>query len=202
MPTGVAMHDARERLFAAAERVLLRDGAGALTSRAVTTEAGVAKGLLHLHFKDVDAFLAALVIDRIERIEQQSTELRRAAGTGTVEANVGDALLEAIGPLAQGIVGLVSARPAIRQVTPRGVPVLAETTRMLAGYLTAERGLGRVALDTDVDALAFTLVGAAHLLAVGGELTHETLYGASSQSSIGVITFGFARTRAASASVD
>jgi hypothetical protein len=99
-------------------------------------------------------------------------------------------------------VGLVSARPAIRQVTPHGVPVLAETTRMLAGYLTAERGLGRVALDTDVDALAFTLVGAAHLLAVGGELTHETLYGASSQSSIGVITFAFARTRADSASVD
>ena len=44
--------------------------------------------------------------------------------------------------------------------------------------------------------------GTAHLLAVGGELTHETLYGASSQSSIGVITFAFGRTQAASASAD
>jgi AcrR family transcriptional regulator len=193
MPTGVAMHDARERLFDAAERVLLRDGAGALTSRAVTTEAGVAKGLLHLHFKDVDAFLAALVIDRIERIERQGTELRGAAGTGTVEAHVGNALLEAFGPLAHGIAGLVSARPALRQLTPHGVPVLAETTRMLAGYLTAERGLGRITLDTDVDALAFTLVATAHLLALSGDLDRETLSGASSQSSAGLIASCMAR---------
>ena len=47
--------------------------------------------------------------------------------------------------------------------------------------------------------LAFTLVGAAPLLAVGGELTRETLFGASSQSSTGVITFAFRRTQAASA---
>ncbi len=184
MPTGVAMHDARERLFDAAERVLLRDGAGALTSRAVTSEAGVAKGLLHLHFTDVDAFLVALVIDRTERIERQSAQLRAAAGTGSVASNVGDALLEAFGPLAQGITGLVSARPALRQLTPRGVPVLAETIRMLAGYLTAERGLGRLPLETDVDALAFTLVATAHLLALSGELDRDTLSGALSQSAI------------------
>lgn len=44
MPTGVAIRDVREQLFAAAERVLLRDGPSALTSRAVTSEAGCAKG--------------------------------------------------------------------------------------------------------------------------------------------------------------
>jgi AcrR family transcriptional regulator len=175
MPIGVAMHDARERLFDAAERVLLRDGPSGLTSRAVTSEAGVAKGLLHLHFSDVDAFLMALVLDRIERLERQSEALRRAAGTGTVEDNVADALLEAFGPLARNILGLVSARPALRQATPRGVPVLAETTRMLAGYLTAERGLGRLPLETDVDALALTLVGTAHLLAVSDALDRAAL---------------------------
>jgi AcrR family transcriptional regulator len=42
MPTGVALRDAREQLFAAAERVLLRAGPNGLTSRAVTAEAGVA----------------------------------------------------------------------------------------------------------------------------------------------------------------
>jgi AcrR family transcriptional regulator len=47
VPTGVAFSDARVRLFDAAERVLLRDGPNALTSRAVTTEAGCAKGVLH-----------------------------------------------------------------------------------------------------------------------------------------------------------
>ncbi len=60
MPTGVALRDAREQMFAAAERILLRDGPQALTSRAVTAEAGVAKGVLHRHFADFDAFLAEL----------------------------------------------------------------------------------------------------------------------------------------------
>jgi hypothetical protein len=42
LPTGVALRDPREQLFDAAERVLLRDGPSALTSRAVTTEAAEA----------------------------------------------------------------------------------------------------------------------------------------------------------------
>ena len=68
MPTGVAIRDPREQLFDAAERVLLRDGPNALTSRAVTAEAGCAKGVLHRHFADFDAFLAELVLDRIARL--------------------------------------------------------------------------------------------------------------------------------------
>src|ERR1700685_1886226 len=81
VPTGVALRDAREQLFEAADLVLLRDGPGALTSRAVTTEAGVAKGVLHRHFADFDAFLAELIQDRIAGIEDQAAALRDSAGT-------------------------------------------------------------------------------------------------------------------------
>ena len=35
---------------------------------------------------------------------------------------------------------------------------------MLAGYLAAERDLGRIAADADVGTLAPTLLGAAHML--------------------------------------
>jgi hypothetical protein len=35
---------------------------------------------------------------------------------------------------------------------------------MVADYLTAERDLGRIAADADVNTLAPTLIGAAHLL--------------------------------------
>lgn len=35
---------------------------------------------------------------------------------------------------------------------------------MIAAYLTAERELGRLASDADIDTLAPTLVGAGHLL--------------------------------------
>src|SRR5438067_10276119 len=92
MPTGVALRDPREQLLAAAERILLSGGPTALTSRAVTTEAGVAKGVLHRHFTDFDAFLAELVLDRAARIDDQAAALRAAAGTGAVADNLTRAL--------------------------------------------------------------------------------------------------------------
>jgi hypothetical protein len=60
-------------------------------------------------------------------------------------------------------------RARLRQVTPAGVPVLTEATAMIASYLAAERQLGRIAADADVDTLAPTLVGAGHLLFAGRE---------------------------------
>jgi len=114
MPTGVALRDVREQLFAAAERVLLRAGPSGLTSRSVTEEAGVAKGVLHRHFADFDAFLADLVRSRIARIELQSAALCDSAGTGTVEGNLADALTVLFGPVAVAIVGIVTFRDDLR----------------------------------------------------------------------------------------
>ncbi|MGP3971132.1 TetR/AcrR family transcriptional regulator [Streptomyces sp. 6N223] len=168
MPTGVAMRDARQQLFGAAERVLLRDGPSALTSRAVTTEAGCAKGVLHRHFADFDAFLAELVLDRIARLDAQAAALRDAAGTGTVVGNLADALTDLFGSVAVAIVGLVISRDGLRarlrETRPTGVPLLTEAAAMIASYLAAERELGRVPADADVDTLAPALIGAAHLL--------------------------------------
>ena len=45
-----------------------------------------------------------------------------------------------------------------------GVPLLAEATAMIASYLAAERDLGRIAADADVDTLAPMLIGTGHLL--------------------------------------
>jgi AcrR family transcriptional regulator len=168
VPTGIAIRDVREQLFDAAERILLRDGANALTSRAVTTEAGVAKGVLHRHFEDFDAFLAELVLDRIGRIEARSRALRESAGSGAVVDNLTAALTDLFGTIALRIVGLVIARDALRarlrEARGGGMPVLREATAMVAGYLAAERDLGRVPADAQVDLLAPALIGAAHLL--------------------------------------
>lgn len=169
MPTGVHIRDARQQLFAAAERVLLREGPSALTSRAVTAEAGVAKGVLHRHFADFDAFLVELVHDRLARIEDQSVALRRSAGRGTVTANLTDALMNLFDAVAVAIVGLLifrdELRARLRKAAPaQGIPVLAEASTMLARYLDDERELGRIAVDADVDSLALSLIGAGHLL--------------------------------------
>ena len=171
MPTGVAIRDARDQLFDAAERVLVRDGPNALTSRAVTTEAGCAKGVLHRHFADFDAFLAELVADRIARLDRQATALCAAAGTGSVGGNLTDALTDLFGSVALGIVSLVISRDELRArlrpARPAGIPMLTEATAMIASYLVIERELGRVAADADVDTLAPTLIGGAHLLFAG-----------------------------------
>jgi AcrR family transcriptional regulator len=171
VPTGVAIRDVRAQLFDAAERVLLQAGPNALTSRAVTTEAGVAKGVLHRHFADFDAFLAELVEDRIARLSGQAAALRESAGTGTVVGHLTRALTDLLGPVAVAIVALITFRDDLRARLRRaghpGVPLLTEAAAMLASYLAAERDLGRIAADADVGTLAPTLLGAAHLLFAG-----------------------------------
>ncbi|URM88852.1 TetR/AcrR family transcriptional regulator [Streptomyces sp. MRC013] len=168
MPTGVAIREVRRQLFDAAERVLLRAGPSGLTSRAVTAEAGCAKGVLHRHFTDFDDFLAGLVEDRAAGIEARASALRDRAGTGTVAGNLTGALTDLFGTVAVAVVGLVAGRDGLRarlrRTRPTGVPLLAEAAAALADYLAAERDLGRLAPDADVDALAPALIGAGHLL--------------------------------------
>jgi AcrR family transcriptional regulator len=171
VPTGVAIREVRGKLFDAAERILLHAGPNALTSRAVTTEAGVAKGVLHRHFDDFDAFLVELVEDRITRFDKQTATLREAAGTGTVADHLTDALLDLFGSVALSIVGLIIARDELRRRLrrdrPHGVPVLNEGAAMITAYLTAERELGRIAADADVHNVALMLIGTGHLVFAG-----------------------------------
>ncbi|MFI5844283.1 TetR/AcrR family transcriptional regulator [Catenuloplanes sp. NPDC051500] len=171
MPTGVAIRDVREHLFGAAERVLLRDGAQGLTSRAVTTEAGVAKGVLHRHFADFDGFLAALIDDRIARLADRAAVLRADAGSGTVIGNLTDVLLDLFGSVATALIGLMifrdDLRVRLRTAYPGGVPLLSDAAAMVADYLTLERDAGRLLPDADPQMLALTLLGSSHLLAAG-----------------------------------
>ncbi|GAA3303523.1 TetR family transcriptional regulator [Dactylosporangium vinaceum] len=168
MPTGVAIRDVREQLFDAADRILLRDGPSGLTSRAVTTEAGVAKGVLHKHFADFDAFLADFVLDRVHRMAPQALALREAAGRGTVAGNVTEALVGVFGSVAVAIVALITfrdeLRARLRETWPAGVPVLTEAASMLGDYLAREQDLGRVGAAAEPQFLAAMLIGSAHLL--------------------------------------
>jgi AcrR family transcriptional regulator len=164
VPTGVHLQDARAQLFDAAERVLLRAGPHALTSRAVTTEAGVAKGVLHRHFEDFDAFLTELVLDRIARL----ADLPLVAGTGTVADNLTEFLTDVFSSVAVAIVALITFRDDLRRrlraARGPGIPLVAEAAALVRAYLLAERDLGRLPADVDIDALGLTLIGGAHLL--------------------------------------
>ncbi|WP_192342355.1 TetR/AcrR family transcriptional regulator [Streptomyces sp. VITNK9] len=169
MPTGVHLRDARQQLFDAAERVLLRDGPDALTSRAVTDEAGCAKGVLHRYFSDFDAFLTDLVLDRAAQLETQASALRESAGTGTVTDNLTTALTTLFGPVPVAVIPLITfrdeLRARLRRATPGGgIAILAQVATAISAYLADERDLGRIAADADIDSLTLSLVGGGHLL--------------------------------------
>ncbi|MEV0708561.1 TetR/AcrR family transcriptional regulator [Nocardia aurea] len=179
MPTGVHLRDARQQLFDAADRVLLRDGPNALTSRAVTDEAGCAKGVLHRHFTDFDDFLTDLVLDRAAQLEARARELRASAGTDTVATNLTRALTVLFGPVPVAILPLITFRDELRARLRRarpggGMAFLAEATTAISTYLTDERELGRLAADADIDSLTLSLVGGGHLLFTDRDLGPPT----------------------------
>ena len=174
MPTGVHLRDARQQLFDAAERVLLRDGANALTSRAVTDEAGCAKGVLHRHFDDFDAFLAELVLDRAAQLEAHTIALLESAGRGSVVDNLTAALTALFAPVPAAIIPLITfrdeLRTRLRHATPGGgIAILGQATAAISTYLVAEQELGRIAADVDIDSLTLSLVGGGHLLTADPE---------------------------------
>ena len=168
MPTGVHLPDARELLFNAAERVLLRDRVSGLTSRAVTTEAGVAKGVMHRHFVDFDAFLAELVLDRVAELDRQMTTLGETAGAGMVADNLVNALTAVFSPLAVAVPTMVithdGLRTRLREAGAARFPLIAEGSIAITAYLAAEQALGRIGQTADIATLSLTLVGATHLL--------------------------------------
>ncbi|PRH77171.1 TetR family transcriptional regulator [Streptomyces solincola] len=165
-PRGVAIPDLRGRLFDAAERVLTEGGPAALTSRAVTTEAGCAKGVLHTHFEGLDAFVAELVLDRFARTARQARELSGRAGDGTVAGNLtalADGLLGSLHPAVIAVAATRSgAAERFRAAQEAGAPGLATIERDVTGYLDAERKRGRLPDGTDTEAVALAFTGTLH----------------------------------------
>jgi AcrR family transcriptional regulator len=167
-PRGVATPDVRERLFAAAERVVERDGPGALTSRAITAEAGCAKGLLHAHFAGLDEFVAELCLDRFARTAAKAQALSQLTGQGTVAQNlnaVALALFDSAGPALSGLaMSRLATTRRIREALEGGAPGLTAIEEAITTYLAAEQRLGRVAETVDPSTVALAVVGTAHHL--------------------------------------
>jgi len=167
-PRGVAIPEVREQLFAATDRLLARSGPASLSTRAITGEAGVANGVLHRHFRDLDAFLAEYAAGRLQAIADRAAQLPARAGHGTVTGNLTDATLELFGANALALMNLVATRPelgpAIEHATAAGSGGLGDVEKHFADYLDAEKKLGRIAADADTQTHAFSLLGSVHHL--------------------------------------
>jgi AcrR family transcriptional regulator len=64
----VTKSDPRLDLVDAAERLLVRDGRAAVTTRRLAAEAGLNHGLVHYHFGSVEAVLGAVLDRALERV--------------------------------------------------------------------------------------------------------------------------------------
>ncbi|WKV70630.1 TetR/AcrR family transcriptional regulator [Streptomyces sp. PCS3-D2] len=167
-PRGVAIPDLRERLFAAAERVVARDGAAGLTSRSVTVEADCGKGVLHAHFAGLDEFVAELVLDRFARSARQAGALDEKVGQATVAENLRSVVLALLDALPPAVVGLALTRPAAalrtREGFRAGAPAFDAIQHAFVAYLQAEQRGGRIGPDADTPTIALALVGTMHHL--------------------------------------
>lgn len=178
MPRGVAIPELHEQLFRAADRLLEREGPSGLVSRAITTEAGVAKGVLHNHFTDLDGFLAEFVRSRFSAALEEVAELLGKAGQATVESNLAETATALFSSPVLAAHGIVLFRPALaarlHEMHGRGhdhdVPSLSRVALIFAGYLDAEKKLGRVLPGADTRAVAMALVATVHHLLMAGHM--------------------------------
>jgi AcrR family transcriptional regulator len=177
VPRGVAIPEPRERLFDAAETLLLREGPSALTTRAITAQAGCALGVLHKHFTDLDGFLAEFLLTRFRTALHEVARLADQAGQATVRDNLTAALAALFASPVLAAHDILTTRPnlAARLGNDHGhhAPDLGDLERIVGGYLDAERRLGRIRADVDTGSVAVALIGTAHHLLAARRLAPE-----------------------------
>lgn len=163
----------RASLVDHARQLIARDGAAALTMRALATEAGCAVGLPYKVFTDRHDLVAEICHVEFVRLGSAFDELSRRAGTRTVAANLSWFAELLLDSPAVGLVGEIltddtlSKSIAARAHTTGDGPAAFES--VIAQYLAAEKSVGRVARDVDHAAIAFLVAGAVHNLIVSGD---------------------------------
>ncbi|MEU7630371.1 TetR/AcrR family transcriptional regulator [Nocardia sp. NPDC049220] len=155
--------DLRGHLIATAEQMMAEQGSTGLTVRAIARAAGVADGVLYNHFTDKEELLAAALRAHVDGVQRELGPLPDA-GVGEVETNLrsylsrGLELHRAVVPVFAGLL----AHPAVLARFAESNQGEQDWRDRLGNYLHAERDLGRLAPDAQVDAAVAMLVGVCH----------------------------------------
>ncbi|HKX14790.1 MAG TPA: TetR/AcrR family transcriptional regulator [Propionibacteriaceae bacterium] len=170
--TAETTQELRAALLEHAQRLVSRDGASALTMRALSAEAGVSLGLPYKIFADRREIVDEIVAAEMRRFGAAAESLLTRAGSYTVGDNLiwfaSIVLNSPAAPLAQelhaGDQRLESAAKVAERtgLSPTSFPAL------LADYLTAEQRAGRVRDNIDCQAFGFLIAGALHNLLIAG----------------------------------
>jgi AcrR family transcriptional regulator len=170
--------DQRERLIAATEHLLCSRGLACVTTRDIARAANVAEGALYHHFGDKADLILEVVLHGVGEFREVLDSLPLQVGQNTVQKNL-ERVLESAFQFHYRIASLVCSLFADRDLLGRVRASMNErcigpgrTASVLAGYLSAERRLGRVAAHAMPEAAAELLLAASFNKAL-----HDHFYG-------------------------
>ena len=163
----------RASLVDHARQLIARDGASALTMRALANEAGCAVGLPYKVFTDRQDLVAEICHVEFVRLGRAFDELGRRAGSRTVASNLtwfAELLLDS--PAVELVHEVFADETLAKNIASRAHstgdgPGAFED--VITRYLASEKTAGRVAPEVDERAIAFLLAGALHNLIVSGD---------------------------------
>ncbi len=168
-----ATEELRSSLVEHAKRLVARDGASALTMRALAAEAGCSVGLPYKVFTDRHELVLEILNSEFARLGGAEDDLVARAGTRTVGGNLAWYAELLLASTSVALVREVTGDEALADAFATNVHKTGLGPGAWAGafaaYLAAEQRAGRVAADVDVDAFGFLLAGAVHNLIMSGE---------------------------------
>ncbi len=158
----------RDHLVATAARLIDQRGTANLTVRDIAHEAKVADGVLYNHFADKEELLADALLFHVATVTKSIGPVPEA-GSGTVSQNLSTLITQALHALARIVpvfASLMSEPGVIARFhhLPGAASHQREIPAVLAAYLRAEQGLGRIGPNADTNAAAAMLIGACHEL--------------------------------------
>jgi AcrR family transcriptional regulator len=155
--------ETRQRLVAAAEEVLQREGVAGLTTKSVARVAGRSEGSIYNHFADRLELILAVIDARLPEFIAVLADL--VPGRRTVAENLervarsGIAFERTMLPLVGGLVAdpaLLARFKAVMLPADKGPH---RRHRGITAYLEGEKALGRIDSGADCAALALLLIG-------------------------------------------
>lgn len=169
----------RGDILSAAEQLILEEGLGAATTRAIAKAAGCAEGSIYRHFPDKDALVVEVAKTCFPEFIEMLCTLEEQVGKATVHhtltklAEVTLTFYRGILPITAGVISdqelLNKNRESFRE-TGHGP---AKAVEAVSNYLAAEQKLGRVNSHVRPEYAARTILGTFFSQAFFEELTGE-----------------------------
>ena len=158
----------REKIVEAAERVMRERGLARSTTKEIARAAGYSEGTLYKHFESKEDLFLAVLAERLPSFVVLVEELPARVGRGTVRETLEEVARNALAyygeivPMAASIFSepalLARHREGLRK-RGAGPQMINET---LTSYLEAEKRIGRVREDADLESAAAMLLGACY----------------------------------------